>query len=515
MSKILALKQDYRDYSNNNFYTTPKKKINQTPSFCKGLNEEAVKMILSGTEAHLNKKHSFINPVFQFFSDTSGEIQNQLVNATFTTTLAPFFIAFNPFSKQDEKTRHYTAWRQPISAIIAIGTSWPLTIMTNNFWDNLHNEGYAGFIDLRMSPTKEKYKKPYKDAFKDAKAQGKLKEFLAANEPEDLSEAIKEHRFYKWSSSKPTLSYKRACFNNYVKKQQAERQALFAKIISADPKTLTAKDGIIYVNNEALNAGKPIPNMETTEKLNKYLQKHSLYNRKVSDLMKEKFKFMFFEEKDGAWAKGRFLPEIVKKNLSEVTAIDFLSKMGIIDKKDVSESDLLKTILDERQLKYAEKLAKDLHITKDEAIRVYALIGQDTSRNVQMAVGEVQGKAETLSLGQFFHQVGFKDKDGTLQKLMDMNMVDALETFRKIFAGKLKGFDSKTNMDTFAKRIIKMMADDLGKTAKNDTKFAGIVFNVFITAFSCTVLNWAYPRFMERFRPDLCSDNEAKKGGNK
>lgn len=520
MSKILALNSDYRDYSSP--YTTPKKKINLTPSFCKGLNEDAVKIILSGTEAQLSKKHKLMNPVYQFFSDTSGEVQNQLINATFTTTLCPFMIAYNPFSNQDEKTRHYTAWRQPISAIIAVGTSWPLTVLTNRFWDHLHNEGYTGFIDLRMSPTKEKYMKQYKDAFKAAKANGTLKDFLASIEPEDLPEAVKARKYRNESSTSPTIAYKRACFKNYVKKQQAKRQAIFAQIIAANPERLTAKDGTIYLDSKPINTGDPIPNMDGQEQLNKYLQKHSLHHRKVSDLMKEKFGFEFYE--DGPLT-GLFKPEIVKKNLSEVTAIDFLDKMGIIDRKEVSEADLLRAILEHRQIKHAPEYAKQHNITEDQAIRALAIEGQENSRTTQMAIGEVLDKTETLSLNQFFHQVDFKPEDGSLQNLMNMNMVEALEKFKRIFSGKagkdgkikggiLKGFEKDIPFETFAKRIIKMTSSNLEKTAKNDTKFAGIVFNLFITAFTCTVLNWAYPRFMRKFRPDLCSDSETKKGGN-
>ena len=51
-----------------------------------------------------------------------GEVQNQLINATGTGLVAPLFIKYNPISKTDEDTRTYTAWRQPVSAVLAVGT---------------------------------------------------------------------------------------------------------------------------------------------------------------------------------------------------------------------------------------------------------------------------------------------------------------------------------------------------------------------------------------------------------
>lgn len=542
MSKILALKQDYTNYNLNN---TPKKKIHQTPSFSAvpELPAEAEKFILGRAETVIEKHHRFSNPVFQFFNDTSGEIQNQLVNALFTTTLCPFVIAYNPFSKQDEKTRHYTAWRQPVSAIIAIGTSFPLTVLTNKFWNNLHNEGHTGFMDLRLSPTADKYKTPYKNIRKAAKAQGPeaYKAFLETWEPKELSEAIRNHKYYSWAKSWPSISYKSACLKNYVKIHQDARQALFTTIISADPKKLTADKGIIYLDGKPINPKKDltpgkvgvseeldlIPNMETTNDLQKYIQKHSLHHRKVSDLMRDKFKFKFYEEKDGALV-GQFKQDVAKGKLSQVLAMDFLEKMGLIDRKEVNEADLLRAIMEHRQIEHAVELVKPFNnrLSEGQAIRVYALLGQDASRNIQMAIGEVLEKTETLSLGQFFHQIGIKVDDGSLQELMDMNMVKALEKFKEIFSGKkwedgklkggqLKGYEKEIPLKDFAKRIIKLTSSDLGSIAKNDTKFAGIFFNLFITAFSCTVLNWAYPRFMEKFRPDLCADNNTQKGGNK
>ena len=45
--------------------------------------------------------------ICKFLSDNDGEVQNQIINAIFTTTLAPLMIWKNPFSKKSEQQGIY------------------------------------------------------------------------------------------------------------------------------------------------------------------------------------------------------------------------------------------------------------------------------------------------------------------------------------------------------------------------------------------------------------------------
>lgn len=60
-----------------------------------------------------------------------GEIQNQLINAIGTGLVAPLFIKYNPLSDTDKDTRTYTAWRQPVSAVLAVATQCAIVIPFN------------------------------------------------------------------------------------------------------------------------------------------------------------------------------------------------------------------------------------------------------------------------------------------------------------------------------------------------------------------------------------------------
>ncbi len=76
--------------------------------------------------------------------DGMGEIQNQLINAVGTGLIAPVFIKFNPLSDTDENTRTYTAWRQPVSAVLAVGTQCAIVKPFNDLIRWMADIGYLG-----------------------------------------------------------------------------------------------------------------------------------------------------------------------------------------------------------------------------------------------------------------------------------------------------------------------------------------------------------------------------------
>ena len=73
-----------------------------------------------------------------------GEIQNQFINALGTGLVAPLFIKFNPLSDTDENTRTYTAWRQPVSAVLAVGTQCAIVKPFNDLIRWMSDIGYLG-----------------------------------------------------------------------------------------------------------------------------------------------------------------------------------------------------------------------------------------------------------------------------------------------------------------------------------------------------------------------------------
>ncbi len=526
MSKIQLIQPNYQqknvDFNKN--HTNFAKKQNFMGGGLDSYATEAQKIFENGCKPHSGRIRTKFNAICRGLAEHDSEIQTQLINAAFTSTLAPLMIGWNPFTKQDEKTKKYTALRQPISAAIAISGGFLMTKSLDDYMNMIHSEGLSSNLDIRMNPNKHYLESKFKKAFADAPDKEK---FLSNLEPD------KEHfTDIKDASGNYTKKYLKACKKAYPKFVQDERQILFTNLISTDPNNLVVEDGAIFIkdakNMSKTKIGENIPNMTTQPELDKYLEHNNLHKMKLSKFMSDHFKFDFY---DG----GEIQPQSIGKKLSEIKAMDFLKSLGLVDPNKISEDDLKTFAQEYRQSKQSNIAAlknafKDGTLSTDGAKQLYSALGKDASRGVQMTVGEEIGKSSTLSLGQFFHQMGYKLDDGSLQKLVDKDIAAALKEFsenklknlgtktKEIVNGKMveklsRALEGKSLID-FAGTIIKNKAAQLGKNFDNYKKYVGIGFNLPMTAITCTILNWAYPRIVERLFPSLVKD-DAKKGGNK
>lgn len=81
-----------------------------------------------------------------------GELCNAWITAVGTALIAPFFIAFNPFSKEDKETKCYSAWRQPISAVLQLVTQLGINYSFNKYMDKMASTGCFEMADMRSCP---------------------------------------------------------------------------------------------------------------------------------------------------------------------------------------------------------------------------------------------------------------------------------------------------------------------------------------------------------------------------
>ena len=103
----------------------------------------------------LVSKTSRFPRILQWLGNNDGEIMNAIVTGIGTAFVAPIFIAFNPFSKEDKETKAYSAWRQPISAVIAAAIQIGINMKYNAHLDKIASTGHFDRADLSMYPTKE------------------------------------------------------------------------------------------------------------------------------------------------------------------------------------------------------------------------------------------------------------------------------------------------------------------------------------------------------------------------
>lgn len=110
-------------------------------------------------QATIEKEINALNPsILKWINklkNNIGEFQDICINALGTGLLAPVFIKYNPLSKTDKDTRTYSAWRQPISAALAIATQGLFTIPIVSKINSMANEG-AMNLDCNKTPFKDK-----------------------------------------------------------------------------------------------------------------------------------------------------------------------------------------------------------------------------------------------------------------------------------------------------------------------------------------------------------------------
>lgn len=421
MSKIQPI-TNYKPNLNQNIRLTPE------PSFTGAAvaAADAEKIVLKGVrdeiKSSLGPVGRALNSVYIFLGKHASEIQNQLINAIFTCTLAVWMIRNNPFAKKtvSPNTLNMSSKRQYVSAGIAVSGGVAMTMLIDAYMVRLGDDGLIESIDGRMKPSSDYVKKEFKKAFKTAADKQK---FLDSCNPKDFEKIEVK------SNGKPKGKYKAACIEGYTKKINDVRKKLFEALMGENPKNIMVNERKeILVNGKEI--GKNIPKLGTQKELEDYLAKNSLYNRQLKDVMDEiqKASKSYFNKKDNKTFK-----DFIKENFNELQ-----------------------------------------------------------SKNILEDLLEGKSSIENKTLGEF------------------------------LSSSKVSNIEAEVR--AFAKGLLNNKLSRIDKDFKNFKGYTGIFFNLFTTAITCTILNWAYPIIIEKFYPELLKPDEpgeqkqkseVQKGGNK
>ena len=572
MSKVQQLQANYSQQRNPRQVCAHK-----APSF----GGEKDQLIVNATVRHIKQKAFSIKDengkisirgafgwagekVHALLADTAGEKQTQLLNALFTATLAPLMIWKNPFLKKDEDQKQYAAIRQPISAGITLTGGLAMTMFINDYVDRTINQGHISSLDGRIAPTKDYMEKMFHEEH------GKELKKLDLGNKESLNKFLNEHNLGKIDveimESEPKTfigrffknrTIKKAIIENYSEKINEQRKTLFTNLIGEHPSNIIVEqvknDSIISVKRDGkmIEIGRNIPNLTTQAEINAYTKKNNIHNLSLADLMEKHFRFESY--KDGA-LKGS-IKDSSLKTLKEIKAMEFLRKMGLAGDKTsflTSENGAkITSAVNEDALGEAlnklsnSKTAKGLEesfasgVIKDSAKagRVVCKAGSRAAKLLDGGVSE-----ETINLEQLIDRIRQKATEIKKQKEIDAGTIKTIDMVKvkakakeaelkdllnkkvseatKIIADKLGIADAKTKTTAGALDIAGNLVNNEIKNLdkfKNYKGFVGIGFNLIFTAITCYALNWVYPRFVERFFPELVHDKgaEIKKGGNK
>lgn len=570
MSKIQSINhQNYANFKQNKANFAEEQSFGKAPA-----NDAFVEEIAdSFKSAMMTKQATF----FDFLALKEGEIQSQLINSVFTATLAPTMIAFNPFCDKPKKDKEYLAFRQFVSVVIALAGTLPLTLLVNKQIAKIGSEGDIASIDIRMAPHKDYLRPEFKKAFKDASVSSAKKQAFEAEiglkdkrimALRDSNNPIKK------------LYYKANLEQCYVDRERTKASNFFAKLVGKDVfdqngnvKTLLEKDTgnvlILDENNQPAmkfckdgknriqildesgrvvildKSGKvkssmneaadcyelkrDIPRITSIAELKAYISKHSIYKRSFGEFMSENFGFEFY-------SNGKSIkPDSTLKKLSDVNIKNFLESIGL--NKKVEANNIRKVI----GTAYQGKLVTELHnvFNEEKGNKEFGTLADVISKMIHRAIqnetGEKNSKNINASLNQFIDRTGFLDQftpaninaEGfreeelkliQLQELMDSpvaKVMDSLKsTFEKNGLGEL--FKEEKGIEGITGRYVKKLTSVLTENFKNTSKLYSLLVAMVITMGTCAVLNWAYPRIIEKFFPQLLvkdKPSDAKKGG--
>lgn len=468
MSKIQSVKSNF--WTSDNF-KKQKPNNSQDLSFS-GTASAATKSLTKGQELlvdkminnhYLGSKGRFLN----FLSQTAGEVQNVWVMNIGTALVAPIFIANNPMTKEDKNSKKYAAWRQPISAVIALAFSLGINIPATLYMDRKAADGAFEKFDLSVDPPKAFLKKRYKGIkrhFENLKPVDK-KYFDLVNDGKITSSKEFIEKYPKFE-----------LFHNDVKSAAVKKEAV-----------------------KLLDRNNP----------------NGLRHQTVKDFLVKNLKF-----KDDYVDKSILNPELTNSQLQKVKAMDFLRAFGY--SADEVDEKSLRTFINNNLYKSKVKFNP---YEKKYVTRVgESLISEDVKNS------------ETITMKHLLKVLDMEDGFAKNKRLLNTRMDDFLMLLNRkldiksaVASAKSKKTDIKISkfnkktltefLESHAKQIVK---NAVGKSKTNYGSFGklqGIVLSLITLPFSCGILNWVYPRIMERCFPKLThakqQNNFDSKGGKK
>lgn len=411
---------------------------------------------------YMPKKVKFMLKVKEW----TGEVQNIIINSIGTGLIAPIFIKYNPLSDTDEDTRTYSAWRQPVSAVLAILTQVGATMPFNNKVKNMAHQGKLG-QDYNMTP------------YMDDKYLQKL--------------VKKQHPDYTKAQVKEAAAL--------MKKEQLEELL----------KDLRTKNTVMFIED-----GKP----------NKVPMNSKRYRETLLSTIESLIKDETEEQEKNANTKRTLRikrSEYYRNNADKANAhLDSLDK--IFDSGDIAQvKKELTSKLAEMKSKHADK---ELIKFTEEIFKLGEKSNDNKTINsmrakVQRAKSYVHDYSAMTSKEQVIERVNrsiagrVTDIDKTLKFFQKVkNAIEENKTVYEIEAMFTKEKMVNKRLEEKSIDFALKVAEQLKKQTKaclDGYKQVGGIFVSLATLFvSCPLLNWVYPRFMAAVFPNLSNGKHTK-----
>lgn len=402
-----------------------------------------------------------------------GEVQNIVLNALATGLVAPIFIKWNPLSKTDEDTRTYSAWRQPISAVLAVVTQAGITIPFNKLITNMSNSGYLG----------EKYNSS------------------AVRDDDYIEKLVKKESPY---ATKEQLTKRIAA------KKAQQTESIMSNLLNKN---------VIMLKNYK---GETVP-MSKNEYKNLLTE---TVNDMLKDLKETKNELKITSKKRKIRAEFlRTHSEEVKKVLNEINEElykpnsvsdlkTYLSKKIKELKSNKTNPELIQMVKEIAGRAPATRLhdqATENAIIKAMRGKVTKMLGHTATYANAKTAEEAMAIAENSIKGHFEAVENAREFFTSIKKSIAQDKLTVAE-IKNLFIEKYQTTKNELLNRDFPVDVVERLKKNISSNLKGFKQITGIIVSCAMLPFTCALLNWVYPIFMDAVFPNLSNkkhDNEA------
>ena len=430
----------------------------------RGANPNFTGVSASEVKAGINQMQNPFMKWMSKFENNIGELQDVCINAVGTGLLAPIFIKYNPLSKTDEDTRTYSAWRQPISAVLAVCTSGLVTIPFSRLVKRMSNDGTF---------SEPLNKSPFQD-----------KDFLTKqtkkNHPDWNDARIEKH---------------------VTDTMKAQEEALLRSIRDKDTVNYTYKniiDGKITTERMSKDKFRNLLSRTIADlKDDEQAQLNRFNNEKIPKRIARDEYFRTHPQESGD------LLNSIKTKLNETSNMDEIKKFLEGKKKSVKSDKELKQIVTDL-INYAGVDKESVETKVDHMLDYLAQSKKETSKEgIERLVNE--GTAPRVK--QYKDSIKFLED---IEKAIKEGK--SVKEIEKLFKDNKSKFSESLKNKEFADEVIKKLKDLTKSRIDGCKRIANLIVALAVLPVACSLLNWIYPRFMAAVFPNLSNkkhDNES------
>lgn len=459
-----------------------------------------------------------------------GEVQNQHINAVGTGLVAPLFIKYNPISKTDEDTRTYTAWRQPVSAVLAVATQAAIVVPFNKIIKHAADIGYLSTrYNSTLFPSDDYLKKEIKELNPDKKyTKQEMKDAIDARKKSVYDKKLVE----MIENDKIVFNTSNGKVASTLEMPAQEFKKLFTETI----------DGIIQAES---NEKVKVIQKKLPQKIERGIFFHNNPDEAKSVLQRLRSNVtQIYNQTDFATTPDQ-IAEANKKFNKDCKSL--IKELKAEIKKDSSKKDINTELI-----KIVKEIRNKNTGNDASALRV---LGEKIDKMIE-SVNTMQSKKSTQEIIEYVNEVIYRRTnaiDGTIETLTKIKtrletsgitvkeaqqiIDETIEASRnnvrtKLTATGISEADLKKSIDWVesvgtrlsekSKSIAKCIGDQLKKHAKSNIdglkRWTGLGVSLAILPATCWMLNKIYPWFMDLAFPNLSNKAAAakeKKNGQK